>query len=162
MHALGVQEFTVLPQTFATFSCAMSQCKEHGHCHVSPRLIELSAIIPNCFMLSRETIFTEVLPIQLEDLPLFKSIVYSMLGVRKLVSKQWCQYTSHQQENFLLQNELCLLTFIQCPFHPYVTAVASKRPLSFCQKCGWQVTPEHAYTLDTTKSEWADYAAVQA
>ena len=70
MHALGVQEFTVLPQTFATFSCAMSQCKEHGHCHVSPRLIELSAIVPNCFMLSRETIFTEVLPIQPEDLPI--------------------------------------------------------------------------------------------
>ena len=26
----------------------------------------------------------------------------------------------------------------------------------------WQVTPKHAYTLDPTKSEWADYAAVQA
>ena len=25
-----------------------------------------------------------------------------------------------------------------------------------------QVTPKHAYTLDPTKSEWADYAAVQA
>ena len=25
-----------------------------------------------------------------------------------------------------------------------------------------QVTPTHAYTLDPTKSEWADYAAVQA
>ena len=33
---------------------------------------------------------------------------------------------------------------------------------SFCQKCRWQVAPEHAYTLDPTKSEWADYAAVQA
>ena len=27
--------------------------------------------------------------------------------------------------------------------------------------CRWQVTPKHAYTLDPTKSEWADYAAVQ-
>ena len=27
--------------------------------------------------------------------------------------------------------------------------------------CRWQVTPKHAYILDPTKSEWADYAAVQ-
>ena len=27
------------------------------------------------------------------------------------------------------------------------TAVARKRPWSFCQKCRWQVTAEHAYTL---------------
>ena len=28
-----------------------------------------------------------------------------------------------------------------------VTAVEHKRPRSFCQKCRWQVTPKHAYTL---------------
>ena len=44
---------------------------------------------------------------------------------------------------------------------PCVTAVASKRPQSFCQKCRWQVTSKHAYILDPAKSEWADYA-VQA
>ena len=55
-----------------------------------------------------------------------------------------------------------MLTLIRCPFHPRVTAVARKRPWSFCQKCRWQVTPKHAYTLDPSKSEWADYAAVQA
>ena len=33
---------------------------------------------------------------------------------------------------------------------------------SFFQKCRWQVTQKHAYTFDPTKSEWADYAAVQA
>ena len=33
------------------------------------------------------------------------------------------------------------------PFHPRVTAVASKRPRSFCQKCRWQVTAKHVYTL---------------
>ena len=33
---------------------------------------------------------------------------------------------------------------------------------SFCQNCRWQVTPKHAYTLDPTESELADYAAVQA
>ena len=40
--------------------------------------------------------------------------------------------------------------------------MARKRPRLLCQKCRWQVTPTHAYTLDPTKLEWADYAAVQA
>ena len=31
-------------------------------------------------------------------------------------------------------------TLISCPFHPRVTAVARKRPRSFCQKCRRQVT----------------------
>ena len=47
-----------------------------------------------------------------------------------------------------------VLTFIQCSFHPRVTA-AFKEPRSFRQKCRWQVTTKHAYTLDPTKSEWA-------
>ena len=51
--------------------------------------------------------------------------------------------------------------FPEGPFHPCVTAVAHKRPWSFCQKCRWQVTPKRAYTLDPMKSEWADYATVQ-
>ena len=42
------------------------------------------------------------------------------------------------------------------------TAVAHKRPRSFCQKCRWQVTSKHAYTFDPMKSEWADDADVQA
>ena len=33
------------------------------------------------------------------------------------------------------------------PFHPRVTAVALKKSRSFCQKCRWQVTAKHAYTL---------------
>ena len=51
---------------------------------------------------------------------------------------------------------------IRCPFHLHVTTVSRERPRSFCQKCRLQVTAKHAYTLDPTKSEWADYAAVQA
>ena len=51
---------------------------------------------------------------------------------------------------------------LRCPFHPRVAAVVRIRPRSFCQMCRWQVTPKHAYTLDPTKSEWYDYAAVQA
>ena len=43
-------------------------------------------------------------------------------------------------------NFLCWLLF-QYPFHPHVTTVACKRPQSFCQKCRWQVTAKHAYTL---------------
>ena len=37
-----------------------------------------------------------------------------------------------------------------------------KDPGHFAKKCRWQITPKHAYPLDSTKSEWADYAAVQA
>ena len=35
----------------------------------------------------------------------------------------------------------------QYPFHPRVTAVASKRSRSFCQKCLLEVTTKHIYTL---------------
>ena len=41
---------------------------------------------------------------------------------------------------------LCWLLF-RYPFHPRVTAVARKKSRSFCQKCRWQVTAQHAYTL---------------
>ena len=41
---------------------------------------------------------------------------------------------------------LCWLLF-RYPFHPRVTTVARKRSRSFCQKCRWQVTAKHAYTL---------------
>ena len=55
-----------------------------------------------------------------------------------------------------------MLTLFRCTFHSRVTAVARKKPRSFCQKCRWQVTPKHECTLDPTESEWADYAAIQA
>ena len=55
-----------------------------------------------------------------------------------------------------------MLTLARCPFHLRVNAVARKRPRPFYQKCRWQVSLKHAYTLDPTKSEWTDYAAVQA
>ena len=37
-----------------------------------------------------------------------------------------------------------------------------KSPGSFCLKCRWQITFKHTYTLDPSKLEWADYAAVLA
>ena len=56
---------------------------------------------------------------------------------------------------------LCCGKFAQMHTHNNNSiAVACKRPQSFCQKCRWQVTPRQAYTLDPTKSEWADYAAM--
>ena len=55
-----------------------------------------------------------------------------------------------------------LTLLIRCPFHSRVTAVARKIPQSFCLKFRGQVTPKHAYALDSAKSERADYAAVQA
>ena len=36
---------------------------------------------------------------------------------------------------------------LQYPFHPCVTTGACERSRSFCQKCRWQVTAKHAYTL---------------
>ena len=41
---------------------------------------------------------------------------------------------------------LCWLLF-RYLFRPCITAVARKRSWSFCQKCRWQVTAKHAYTL---------------
>ena len=38
----------------------------------------------------------------------------------------------------------------------------TRRSQSFFQKCRWQVTPKHTYTLDPMKLKWADYATVQA
>ena len=53
-----------------------------------------------------------------------------------------------RRENFLLQGRLSVLTLIsRYPFHPRVTTVARKKSRSFCQKCRWQVTAKHAYTL---------------
>ena len=71
-----------------------------------------------------------------------------------------CMFESRQKrwENFLLQNLLCVLTLIRCPFHSRATAVARKRPRLFCQKYKWQDTRTHAHTLHLKKSEWTDYA----
>ena len=43
-------------------------------------------------------------------------------------------------------NFLCWLLF-RYLCHPCVTAVAHKRPWSFCQKCRWQVTAKYTCTL---------------
>ena len=63
---------------------------------------------------------------------------------RKVAGSNLCR--SGGRIFFSRVNFLCWLLF-RCPFHPRVTAVARKRPRSFRQKCRWQVTAKHAYTL---------------
>ena len=51
------------------------------------------------------------------------------------------------RESFLLQGPLSVPTYFGIRSTPCVTAVARKRPSSFCQKRRWQVTAKHACTL---------------
>ena len=46
-----------------------------------------------------------------------------------------------------IRGQLSVLTLISVSVPPRFTAVARKRSRSFCQKCLWQVTAKHAYTL---------------
>ena len=91
------------------------------------------------------------------------SLVYSLLYFRDslsagLVIERLRVRISAGAAGEFSSPELCMLTLIRCPFHPRVTAMARKRPRSFCQRCRWKVTPKHGYTFDPTKSEWAGYA----
>ena len=60
-----------------------------------------------------------------------------------------CGFESLQErwENFLFHGQLSELTLISVSVPPCVTAVACKRSQSFLQKCRWQVTAKHTYTL---------------
>ena len=53
---------------------------------------------------------------------------------------------SHGKNLFSRVNFLCWLLFWY-PLHPHVTAIAYIRSRPFCQKCRWQVTAKHTYTL---------------
>ena len=54
---------------------------------------------------------------------------------------------------------VCWCSFSVC-FTPMLLQWHVKDPGHSAKKCWWQVTAKHAYTLDPTKLEWADYAAV--
>ena len=54
--------------------------------------------------------------------------------------------SGRKKKKFSRVDFLCWLLF-RYPFHPRVTAVASKRSRSFCQKCRWQVTAKYTCTL---------------
>ena len=67
-------------------------------------------------------------------------------------------------KKILHQSSHCVLTLtcsVSVPL-PCYDSLHVEDPDHSAKKCKWQVTPKHAYTLDPTKSEWADYAAVQA
>ena len=51
---------------------------------------------------------------------------------------------------------------IQCLFHPRVTAVAPQRPGHSAKSAGGRLLVNMHIYPDPTKTEWADYAAVQA
>ena len=116
-------------------------------------------------MAERETKQVSLLP--LKDVPL---VEFMNIGSRnnlkverrtrdgKVASS--CPGRSSWKISFSTVNFVCWLLF-GVHSTPRVTAVARKRPRSFCQKSKWQVTSKHAYTFDPTKSEWVDYA-VQA
>ena len=90
-------------------------------------------------------------------------LVVSLKSTGLVIERLGVRIPAGAAGDFLLQSQLCVLTLIRCPFHPHVTAVARKRPRSFCQKCRWQVTPkEEACNFEPTKSKWANCAAVQA
>ena len=91
---------------------------------------------------------------------------YSLVYIHSSVSVQHVigfTYTLHHVENaretcqmFVKNYQLCQhyvglrqqLNFRKhCGIRNCVTAAARKRSRSFCQKCRWQVTAKHAYTL---------------
>ena len=89
-------------------------------------------------------------------------LLFTFVGSRRCLGKESAHFNFiifEKKGFFSPESTLCAL--IRCPFHPCFTVVARKRPRSFCQKCRWQIKPKQAYTLDPTKSEWADYAAVR-
>ena len=60
---------------------------------------------------------------------------------RSRISPQWLNELTRLSGTLrtLEPSQLRVLTLIRCPFHPRVTAVARKRPRSFCQNCRSQV-----------------------
>ena len=71
--------------------------------------------------------------------------------------------TRDRRENFLLQGQLCVLTLIRCVRStPVLPQWHVKAPGHSAKSADGRLHLNTLYTLDPTKSEWADYAAVQA
>ena len=73
--------------------------------------------------------------------PLFAFLAWEhTLGIAQLVECQPCDRkvpcSSRSCKRTLLQSSLSALTLVRCPLHPSVTAVAHKRPWSFCKSAG--------------------------
>ena len=97
---------------------------------------------------------------------LLKPIILSLSShtIQSINNNPWC----HWKDPLTSQVNKCPDIFRKCPTGSKLR-IAYKiqgklitplepphRDWSFCQKCRWQVTPRHAYTLGPTKSEWVD------
>ena len=67
------------------------------------------------------------------------SVVERLLG--SWLKGRGFESPQERRENFLLHGQVSVLTLIS------VSVIARKRSRAFCQKCRWQVTAKHAYTL---------------
>ena len=61
--------------------------------------------------------------------------------------ERWFESRHKRRENFLLQGQLSVLTFISVSILPPCYRSTCKIFQSFCQKCRWQVTAKHTSTL---------------
>ena len=88
------------------------------------------------------------------DIKMYSSIMFCWDSLLVRAPDSWSKGVSSNPVRsggiifFSRVNSVCGLLFRICS-NP-VTAVAHKRPRSFCQKCRWQVTPKLAYTFDPT------------
>ena len=89
-------------------------------------------------------------------LPLYSAYSSSWDIAGPVIKRLWVRVPQERPGTFSSPELTSCADLLQCLFHPSVSAVA------FYQQCRWQVTPKHSYTLDPTKSEWTDNAAVQA
>ena len=86
-------------------------------------------------------------------------------STRLVIERLWVQIPAGAAGEFSFPElTFCADSYLVswCLFHPCVTTVACKRPGHSAKKCRWQVTPRHADTLYPMKTEWADYAVIQA
>ena len=63
---------------------------------------------------------------------------------------------------FLFQSQLCVLTLIRVRSTPVLLQWHVKDPGHSAKSAGGRLHLKHAYTFGPAKSQWADYAAVQA
>ena len=64
-----------------------------------------------------------------------------------MIERSWVQIPAGVTGEFSSPGSSFCADLFRYPFHPRVTAVARKRPRSFCQKRRWQVTAKQLYTL---------------
>ena len=64
----------------------------------------------------------------------------------RVIERSWVWVPTGAAEFSSPRSAFCTGSYFSM-FHPHVTIAACKRSQSFCQKCRWQVTAKHTYTL---------------